>query len=62
MHVFHSSHLNHLPGKELDLKSLAYTASKGKIGTGFVEAETLVALSSLIGIKPTGRERTAYLK
>ncbi|CAB4289993.1 unnamed protein product [Prunus armeniaca] len=33
MHVFHSSHLNHLPGKELDLKSPAYTASKGKIGT-----------------------------
>ncbi len=40
MHVFHSSHLNHLPGKELDLKSLA-----GKIGYE-VKAETPVALSS----------------
>ncbi|KAF9590712.1 hypothetical protein IFM89_036836 [Coptis chinensis] len=41
---------------------LAYTALKGKIGTGLVEAETLVALSSLIGNKPTGRERTSYFK
>ena len=37
MQVFHSSHLNHLPGKELDLKSIA----------GYeVKAETPVALSS----------------
>ena len=51
MHVFHSSHLNHLPGKELDLKSLAYTGkdrlrSKGR-NSGCFE----------LRIKPTGRER-----
>ncbi|KAI5311531.1 hypothetical protein L3X38_000257 (mitochondrion) [Prunus dulcis] len=42
MHVFHSSHLNHLPGKELDLKSPAYTASKGKIGTESVRSGSIV--------------------
>ncbi|CAB4316610.1 unnamed protein product [Prunus armeniaca] len=46
MHVFHSSHLNHLPGKELDLKSPAYTASKGKIGT---ESEQPTLSSSIAG-------------